>query len=113
MKSIKLLLLAFVLVATSFSAVAQEVAPAIARDSKIERRVEKILKGMTLEEKVGQMAELNIDKFGASVPQVDKKFVLREEVSRPNCRTIQIWFGAQCPWQGSHRRGMERDNPQD
>lgn len=80
MKSIKLLLLAFVLVATSFSAVAQEVAPAIARDSKIERRVEKILKGMTLEEKVGQMAELNIDKFGASVPQVDKKFVLREEV---------------------------------
>ena len=42
MKSIKLLLLAFVLVSTSFSAVAQEVAPAIARDSKIERRVEKI-----------------------------------------------------------------------
>ncbi len=37
------------------------VAPAIPRDEKIEKQIEKVLKKMTLEEKVGQMCELNID----------------------------------------------------
>ena len=36
-----------------------KVSPAIPRDSEIESKVEKILKGMTLEEKVGQMTQLN------------------------------------------------------
>lgn len=82
MKSVKLLLSTLMLAATTLSATAQEVAPAIARDSKIERRVEKILKGMTLEQKVGQMAELGIDMFGNSVTGVadDKKFILKEDV---------------------------------
>ena len=82
MKRVKLLISTLVLAATSLSATAQEVAPAIARDSKIERRVEKILKDMTLEEKVGQMAELGIDMFGNSVTGVadDKKFILKEDV---------------------------------
>ncbi len=35
------------------------VAPAIPQDKEIEAKVEKILKGMTLEEKVGQMTQLN------------------------------------------------------
>ena len=38
---------------------AQRVAPAIPQDKEIEAKVEKILKGMTLEEKVGQMTQLN------------------------------------------------------
>lgn len=78
----KLLLSAFALFATMLSVAAQEIAPAIAPDSKIERKVEKILKGMTLEEKVGQMAELGIDMFGNSVTGVadDKKFILKEDV---------------------------------
>ncbi|MBP3548356.1 MAG: glycoside hydrolase family 3 C-terminal domain-containing protein [Alistipes sp.] len=82
MKSVKLLLSTLMLATTTLSATAQEVAPAIARDSKIERRVEKILKGMTLEQKVGQMAELGIDMFGNSVTGVadDKKFILKEDV---------------------------------
>lgn len=82
MKRVKLLISTLMLAATSLSAIAQEVAPAIARDSKIERRVEKILKDMTLEEKVGQMAELGIDMFGNSVTGVadDKKFILKEDV---------------------------------
>ena len=82
MKRVKLLISTLMLAATSLSATAQEVAPAIARDSKIERRVEKILKDMTLEEKVGQMAELGIDMFGNSVTGVadDKKFILKEDV---------------------------------
>lgn len=82
MKRVKLLISTLMLAVTSLSATAQEVAPAIARDSKIERRVEKILKDMTLEEKVGQMAELGIDMFGNSVTGVanDKKFILKEDV---------------------------------
>ena len=81
MKSAKLLLSAIAL-AGLLSVSAQEVVPAIARDSKIERRVEEILKGMTLEEKVGQMAEVGIDMFGNSVTGVadDKPFILNEEV---------------------------------
>ena len=38
---------------------APETAPAIPADAEIEAKVEKILKGMTLEEKVGQMTQLN------------------------------------------------------
>ena len=82
MKCIRFLLYTLVLATTSLSVSAQEVAPAIARDAKIERQVEKILKGMTLEEKVGQMAEVGIDMFGNSVTGVadDKKFILKEDV---------------------------------
>ena len=35
--------------------------PVIAKDASIEKKVEKTLKRMTLEEKIGQMAELAID----------------------------------------------------
>ena len=82
MKTAKLFLCAFALVASTLSVVAQEVAPAIPQDKKIERRVEKILKGMTLEQKVGQMAELGIDMFGNSVTGVadDSQFILKEDV---------------------------------
>ena len=38
----------------------KKVAPAIARDAEIEARVEKVLRGMTLEEKAGQMVQLTI-----------------------------------------------------
>ena len=36
-----------------------EIAPAIPQDKEMESKIEKILKGMTLEEKVGQMTQLN------------------------------------------------------
>ena len=38
--------------------------PAIPRDAKLEARVEKTLKGMTIDEKIGQMLELNFDIMG-------------------------------------------------
>lgn len=41
--------------------VAQSVVPAIPRDRKLEAKVERTLKNLTLEEKVGQMCELTID----------------------------------------------------
>lgn len=44
-----------------FTATAQQVAPAIPRDEKIEQQVEAWLQKMTLEEKIGQMCELTID----------------------------------------------------
>lgn len=51
----------FVIGTLTYSAVAQTVTPAIPRDAKMEKQIEKILKDMTLEEKVGQMCELAID----------------------------------------------------
>ena len=41
--------------------VAQSMAPAIPRDKKLEAKVERTLRKLTLEEKVGQMCELTID----------------------------------------------------
>lgn len=46
------------------SAVAQSIKPAIPRDEKIEAGIEKTLRRMTLDEKIGQMLELNLDVMG-------------------------------------------------
>ncbi len=82
MKTIKLLAMSALLSVIGLSATAQERKPAIAPDKKIEREVEKILSKMTLEEKVGQMAEIGIDMLGNSISGVadDKAFVLKEDV---------------------------------
>ncbi|MBQ7419558.1 MAG: glycoside hydrolase family 3 C-terminal domain-containing protein [Prevotella sp.] len=45
-------------------AMAQTVRPAIPRDAQLEAKVEKTLKKMTLDEKIGQMLELNLDIMG-------------------------------------------------
>lgn len=50
---------------------AQSVKPAIPRDENLEARIEKTPQGMTLDEKVGQMLEINIDVVGSYKP--DKK----------------------------------------
>ena len=52
------------LVATSISA--QSMKSAIPRDAAIEKKIEKTLSKMTLDEKVGQMLELNLDIIGKS-----------------------------------------------
>ena len=50
-------------------AVAQDtVKPAIPRDAALEAKVEKTLAGMSLDEKVGQMLELNFDLMGKYAP---------------------------------------------
>ncbi len=52
--------------------------PAIPRDEGIEAKVEKTLSRMTLDEKVGQMLELNLDLIGtmtAENPQLDREKV--------------------------------------
>lgn len=57
----KKVFLSLVLATSMFTATAQQVAPAIPRDEKIEQQVEAWLQKMTLEEKIGQMCELTID----------------------------------------------------
>ena len=56
------MILSLALSGLMLTAVAQtSVAPAIPRDEQIERQVERLLRKMTLEEKIGQMTELTID----------------------------------------------------
>ena len=50
--------------------------PAIPRDEALEARVEKTLSKMTLDDKVGQMLELNLDVMGKMNP--DRQWVLNE-----------------------------------
>lgn len=57
----KKLFLSLALAASTFVSSAQQVAPAIPRDEKIEQQVEALLQKMTLDEKIGQMCELTID----------------------------------------------------
>ncbi len=50
--------------------------PVVTQDPKVEERIEKTLKKMTLEEKVGQMAELEVNVLGKM--GADGKFVINE-----------------------------------
>ena len=54
-----------------------QVQPAIPRDAKIEAQVEKTLSKMTLDEKVGQMCELDVNSFGRR-DMATGKFVIDE-----------------------------------
>ena len=61
----KKLLLLTMMVAAAWAAQAQSsVKPAIPRDAKLEAKIEKTLAKMTLDEKIGQMLELNLDIMG-------------------------------------------------
>jgi beta-glucosidase len=64
----KLLLFAMLML-VGLDATAQR--PAIARDAALEKKVEKTLAKMTLDEKIGQMLELNLDIMGRRAPGGD------------------------------------------
>ncbi|MBP5507828.1 MAG: beta-glucosidase, partial [Prevotella sp.] len=68
-------LFAAALLLTGASMYAQK--PAIPRDAKIEAKIEKTLSKMTLDDKVGQMLELNLDILGGMGP--DRQWMLNEE----------------------------------
>ena len=61
---------------TATLSMAQNVQPAIPRDAQIEAKVEQTLKKMTLDDKVGQMLELNLDIMGKN--GADGKWHLNE-----------------------------------
>lgn len=63
----KITLIMVLLAVTAIVSQAQ-VKPAIPRDAAIEAKVEKTLARMTLDEKIGQMLELNLDVMGAYDP---------------------------------------------
>ena len=72
----KKLFLMLVLASVGLGAMAQR--PAIPRDAALEKKVEKTLSKMTLDEKIGQMLELNFDIMGTYSP--DGKWQLNETV---------------------------------
>ncbi len=77
-----LFIVAFALVGIS----AQAQKPAIPRDAALEAKVEKTLSKMTLDEKIGQMLELNLDVMG-------KMTVENAKVDREKVRSVLQQYG--------------------
>ena len=66
--------------------VAQAQQPAIPRDANLEAKIEKTLARMTLDEKIGQMLELNLDIIG-------KMTVENAKVDREKVRSVLQQYG--------------------
>ena len=66
--------------------VAQAQKPAIPRDAALEAKIEKTLAKMTLDEKIGQMLELNLDVMG-------KMTVENAKVDREKVRSVLRQYG--------------------
>ena len=64
MKPIRILLLALPILAIAACSKPQTHSPSIPKDPDIERQIDRILSKMTLDDKVGQMLQLNIDVLG-------------------------------------------------
>ena len=71
----------------SIGALAQNTRPAIPRDAALEAKIEKTLAKMTLDEKIGQMLELNLDVMG-------KMTVENAKVDREKVRSVLQQYGA-------------------
>ena len=77
-------LLTMMMVCAAVTAQAQK--PAIPRDAKLEAKIEKTLAKMTLDEKIGQMLELNLDIIG-------KMTVENAKVDREKVRSVLQQYG--------------------
>jgi beta-glucosidase len=77
-----LLTIAFACVAVA----AQAQKPAIPRDAALEAKIEKTLSKMTLDEKIGQMLELNLDVMG-------KTTVENAKIDREKVRSVMQQYG--------------------
>ena len=69
--------------------------PAIPRDAEIEQKVEERLQKMTLDDKVGQMLELNLDVLGTMTvenPTVDRDKLrqVMQQMGRPDSETASL-----------------------
>ncbi len=81
--------------AVSIAMAQSSVTPAIPRDAKLEAKVEKTLKKMSLDEKIGQMLELNLDIIGNMTvenAQVDREKVrsVMQQYGRPETETNDL-----------------------
>ena len=81
----KKVLISMVMACVSMSVMAQQ-KPAIPRDEALEAKVEKTLARMTLDEKIGQMLELNLDVMG-------KTAVENAKVDREKVRSVLQQYG--------------------
>ena len=79
-------LLTILLVCGATAASAQNSKPAIPRDAALEAKIEETLSKMTLDEKIGQMLELNLDVLG-------KMTVENAKVDREKLRSALTQFG--------------------
>ena len=70
----------------AMSAMAMSAQPAIPRDAALEAKIEKTLAKMTLDEKIGQMLELNLDVMG-------KMTVENAKVDREKVRSVMQQYG--------------------
>lgn len=68
----------------------QAVRPAIPRDEEIEKKVEKTLSKMTLDDKVGQMLQLNIDVFGKMDWSKFHPFIMNEPAVEEAIKTYRV-----------------------
>ena len=76
-----------IMIALTCAAVAvQAQQPAIPRDAALEAKIEKTLSKMTLDEKIGQMLELNLDIIG-------KMTVENAKVDREKVRSVLQQYG--------------------
>ena len=82
----KKIFLTLTLACATFGVQAQNVKPAIPRDAQIEQRIEDQLAKMTLDEKIGQMLELNLDVMG-------KTKVENAQIDREKVRSVMQQFG--------------------
>ena len=83
--TMKKVLISMVMACAAMSVVAQ-VKPAIPRDEALEAKVEKTLAKMTLDEKIGQMLELNLDVMGTTA-------VENAKVDREKVRSVMQQYG--------------------
>ena len=86
MKKTFLLTLALAVVATACNKQQTTTEPAIPRDAELEAKIEKKLAEMTLDEKIGQMLELNLDVLGGM------KFE-NAKIDRDKLRKTLLQFG--------------------
>ena len=80
-------LLTIISVCAAVTVQGQITKPAIPRDAALEAKVEKTLAKMTLDEKIGQMLELNLDVMG-------KMKVQNAKIDREKVRGVMQQFGA-------------------
>ena len=81
----KKVLISMVMACAAMSMMAQQ-KPAIPRDEALEAKVEKTLSKMTLDEKIGQMLELNLDVMG-------KMTIENAKVDREKVRSVLQQYG--------------------
>jgi len=82
----KLLIPTAVLLLSACQPQAPKVAPAIPQDAQIEKNVEEWIKKLTLEEKIGQMLELNLDLIGSN------KVMGEAKIDRNKVKNIMVQF---------------------